>query len=136
MPGFFQTREAAVDGNMLVREPQREAYAAIQKFAGEADREAGVVLPVGCGKSGTIAISPFAFKSKRTTDPEKPWHRDGWMFQVISWIAAHLQNPEDLIAPPHMIHAHKGFDGIHVRVDRPHRRCETVPAHFLVSRSA
>lgn len=66
MPGFFKTRKAAVDGNKLVREPQREAYAAIQGFVGEADREAGVVLPVGCGKSGTIAISPFAFQANRT----------------------------------------------------------------------
>ncbi len=66
MVGFFETREVAIDSNMLVREPQREAYSAIQQFVDEADREAGVVLPVGCGKSGTIAISPFAFKSKRT----------------------------------------------------------------------
>lgn len=58
-----------------------------------------------------------ALKLLTATDPEKPWHRDGWMFQVISWIAAHLQDPSGLIAPPHMIHAHKGFDGIHVRVD-------------------
>jgi hypothetical protein len=50
-------------------------------------------------------------------DPVEPWHRDGWLFQVISWIAAHIQDPKALIAPPHMIHAHKGFDGIHVRVD-------------------
>lgn len=66
MPGFFETRRAAVGGNLLVREPQREAYAAIERFVDEAGREAGVVLPVGCGKSGTIAISPFAFKSNRT----------------------------------------------------------------------
>lgn len=66
MPGFFETREAVVEGNTLVREPQREAYAAIDRFVGESDREAGIVLPVGCGKSGTIAISPFAFKSNRT----------------------------------------------------------------------
>lgn len=58
-----------------------------------------------------------ALKLLIANDPKKPWHRDGWMFQVISWIAANLQDPEDLIAPPHMIHAHKGFDGIHVRVD-------------------
>ena len=29
MPGPFETREAFVDGNLDVREPQREAYAAI-----------------------------------------------------------------------------------------------------------
>jgi hypothetical protein len=58
-----------------------------------------------------------ALKLLTSTDPKKPWHRDGWMFQVISWIAAHLQDPNGLIAPPHMIHAHKGFDGIHVKLD-------------------
>jgi hypothetical protein len=35
----------------------------------------------------------------------------------MAWIAAHLQDPEGLIAQPHMIHAHKGFDGIHVKID-------------------
>ena len=43
-------------------------------------------------------------------------HRDGWIFQVISWIAAHLQglDSEDktLIRPPQMIHAQKGQDGL------------------------
>jgi hypothetical protein len=29
------------------------------------DRELGVVLPVGCGKSGLIAITPFAFRARR-----------------------------------------------------------------------
>jgi hypothetical protein len=50
-------------------------------------------------------------------NPKEPYHRDGWLFQVISWIAAHLQKPDGLIMEPHMIHAHKGFDGIHVHVD-------------------
>jgi hypothetical protein len=58
-----------------------------------------------------------AIKLLSAIDPNEPWHRDGWLFQVMSWIAAHLQNPDELIAPPHMIHAHKGFDGIHVRLD-------------------
>ncbi|MBR9806486.1 MAG: hypothetical protein GYB49_04585 [Alphaproteobacteria bacterium] len=46
---------------------------------------------------------------------EKPYHRDGWIFQVISWIAAHKQSPGDLIRAPQMIKADKGFDGIQVR---------------------
>ncbi|MCO2620655.1 hypothetical protein FA317_10680 [Pseudomonas aeruginosa] len=41
-----------------------------------------------------------------------PWHRDGWIFQVISWIAAQKANPSVLIRPPQMIHALKGFDGL------------------------
>lgn len=67
-----------------------------------------------------------AIKLLTATDPKTPWHRDGWMFQVISWIAAHLQHPDDLIAPPHMIHAHKGFDGVHVRIDEKTNQVTSV----------
>ena len=42
---------------------------------------------------------------------EEPWHRDGWLFQAISWIAAH--NASGIaIRAPHLIKAHKGFDGL------------------------
>ena len=43
---------------------------------------------------------------------DEPWHRDGWIFQVISWIAAQKADPTALIRPPQMIHALKGFDGL------------------------
>ena len=46
-----------------------------------------------------------------------PAHRDGWMFQVISWIAAHRANRPGLIRPPHMRHADKGLDGLFVEFD-------------------
>jgi len=39
-------------------------------------------------------------------------HRDGWMFQVISWIAAYKESPEAIIKAPHIIKADKGFDGL------------------------
>ena len=58
-----------------------------------------------------------AIRMLTAKDPEKPYHRDGWLFQVISWIAANLQDPETLKTPPHMIHADKGFDGLHLRLD-------------------
>jgi len=47
----------------------------------------------------------------------KPYHRDGWMFQVISWIAAHRRSLDDLIRAPHMIQADKGLDGLLVEFD-------------------
>lgn len=67
MTDFFETREPSIAGNRLLRIPQREAYAALQAFAADqsAEREAGIVLPVGCGKSGCIALAPFAFQSNR-----------------------------------------------------------------------
>lgn len=65
----FQTREPSILGNLRIRTPQREAYAELAGFAGnpnEQDREVGIVLPVGCGKSGCITIAPFAFRATRT----------------------------------------------------------------------
>ncbi|AZF61729.1 hypothetical protein [Pseudomonas sp. LBUM920] len=47
---------------------------------------------------------------------EDPWHRDGWIFQVISWIAAQKADPNALIRPPQMIHALKGFDGLRLEL--------------------
>ena len=58
-----------IAGNAKIREPQQETYAALQEFAAARnndEREVGVVLPVGCGKSGCITLAPFAFLSKRT----------------------------------------------------------------------
>lgn len=51
-----------------VRVPQRGAFEALLAFAAssdEAEREVGIILPVGCGKSGCITLAPFAFKSRR-----------------------------------------------------------------------
>lgn len=74
-------------------------------------RETGFIGP----KTAATTL-PGALKLLTAVDPKKPYHRDGWLFQVISWIAAHLQEPGGLIMEPHMIHAHKGFDGVHVRM--------------------
>jgi hypothetical protein len=65
------------------------------------------------------ASSPGAKKAaiKLLTAADDPWHRDGWMFQVMSWIAAHTSDPSGIIRPPHMIPAHKGFDGLQLEVD-------------------
>ncbi|TDL79741.1 hypothetical protein E2L08_08435 [Palleronia sediminis] len=46
-----------------------------------------------------------------------PAHRDGWMFQVISWIAAHRSGRPGVIRSPHMRHADKGLDGLMVEFD-------------------
>lgn len=46
-----------------------------------------------------------------------PYHRDGWVFQAISWIAAHRSEFGAVIRAPHMIHAHKGFDGFQLKLD-------------------
>jgi superfamily II DNA or RNA helicase len=64
----FQVRHPHIIDNPKIRTPQREAYAELETFAqgnADQDREIGIVLPVGCGKSGCIALAPFAFRAKR-----------------------------------------------------------------------
>ena len=64
----FQTLNPEIAGNIKLRKPQREGFKAIQDHFREpdAEREVSVILPVGCGKSGLITISPFAVNSIRT----------------------------------------------------------------------
>jgi len=65
----FQTRVPAITNNPRLRIPQWEAYAKLVQFAGnpnEPERKVGIILPVGCGKSGCITITPFAFCVTRT----------------------------------------------------------------------
>lgn len=48
---------------------------------------------------------------------QDPWHRDGWIFQCISWIAA-VEASEGPVRQPHMILAHKGFDGLQLVLNK------------------
>lgn len=45
-------------------------------------------------------------------------HRDGLLFQHISWLAAAMEYPGSLKAAPHPRQADKGFDGIVLEIDR------------------
>lgn len=68
MTSPFQTQNPHIKGNPLIRTPQLEAYNALIEYASASvngEREVGVVLPVGCGKSGCITLAPFAFRAKR-----------------------------------------------------------------------
>lgn len=47
--------------------------------------------------------------------PKDVSHRDGWLFQMISWVAARKADPALLARAPQPRAADKGFDGILVR---------------------
>ncbi|MEI9990208.1 MAG: hypothetical protein WDM86_09230 [Rhizomicrobium sp.] len=73
----------------------------------------------GAGVDGpsTSAEQAKAAISLLTVEPnEDPWHRDGWIFQTISWIAAHRDTKGVVTRPPHIIKAHKGFDGLQLEL--------------------
>lgn len=64
------------------------------------------------------SVAAEAIKNLRhkDTDPTR-WHRDGWVFQIISWIAMHRKNGVlTKGAYPHMIRAHKGLDGLYLEL--------------------
>jgi superfamily II DNA or RNA helicase len=68
MTNPFQNREPHIENNARIRAPQKGVFIALNEVfrAGGEEREFAVILPVGCGKSGSITISPFAFRSRRT----------------------------------------------------------------------
>lgn len=63
--GYFQTVEAHILDNPLLREPQKEAYAKLYDFYKAGNKVALVQLPVGCGKSGLVAIAPLGIAEGR-----------------------------------------------------------------------
>lgn len=97
------------------------------------DKLAEMIARIALGQAGHVrkvllatkaaipALVPSAVlgakKLLTADDPTEPWHRDGWLFQVIAWIASHLQDRAALQAPPHLIHAHKGFDGLALKLN-------------------
>lgn len=70
----------------------------------------------GAAPTGTAHHAADALKKLKLAKNGDPWQRDGWLFQVISWIAANQTKREATLAPPHIFHAHKGFDGMQVEL--------------------
>lgn len=56
---FFHNTTTSIHDNLLLREPQREAYQAIQQHFQESKEACYVQLPVGSGKTGLMGITPF-----------------------------------------------------------------------------
>jgi hypothetical protein len=69
----------------------------------------GAALPVPIDDAWDAAVKMLTVPAG--TDP---WHRDGWMFQVMSWLSALKAQPSSLLNTPQMIFAQKGFDGIQI----------------------
>jgi DNA repair protein RadD len=62
---FFLETPAHIEENLLLREPQIEAYQALYEFFKQGNRIAIIQIPVGCGKSGIAAIAPFGIAQGR-----------------------------------------------------------------------
>lgn len=64
----FEKVSLSITDNAYLREPQKEAYKKIERFFSKTSsnrKEALIVLPTGTGKTGVIAIAPYAASKKR-----------------------------------------------------------------------
>ncbi|WP_022663846.1 DEAD/DEAH box helicase family protein [Desulfospira joergensenii] len=62
---FFMSAESFIEGNDLLRDPQKEGHAAALDFFESDGGKAIMQLPVGCGKSGLISLLPFGISEGR-----------------------------------------------------------------------
>jgi hypothetical protein len=66
-----------------------------------------------------------AIRMLTVPDGEDPWHRDGWVFQCVSWIVA-AESRVGPLRPPQMSHAEKGFDGLQLQLSSDSSRLVRV----------
>jgi DNA repair protein RadD len=62
---FFLKTAAHIEENLQLREPQVEAYKALDEYFKSGGKTAVIQIPVGCGKSGIAAIAPFGIAKGR-----------------------------------------------------------------------
>ena len=107
---FFTTVEHYIDDNPELRDPQREAHAAtLAHFAASTD-PAIIQLPVGCGKSGLIALLPFGLALGRvlvispniTIRDSLRTDLDISNQQSCFWRKRSVISPETMLAGPHV----------------------------------
>jgi hypothetical protein len=92
---------------------ERVARVALGQYRHVARILAGIsVSERGASKDHVAA----AIRSFTIGEGEDSWHRDGWIFQTISWIAAHQQAKGAVTRPPHIRKADKGFDGMQLEL--------------------
>jgi hypothetical protein len=75
-------------------------------------RGAGVPGPAASAEQANAAIRQLTIAAGAD-----PWDRDGWLFQAISWIAAHQQPSASLTRMPHIRKSDKGFDGMQLELN-------------------
>ncbi|MDT3249734.1 hypothetical protein QZQ97_02190 [Serratia sp. root2] len=73
-------------------------------------------------QSGTATERKAASKRIKTSII----HRDGLLFQYISWVAARLELPNGYMTSPHVRQADKGFDGFIIELDKSVREIKRI----------
>ena len=92
---------------------ERVARIALGQYRHVAKILSGAGIP---GPSTTAQQARAAIKLLTVGEGEEPWHRDGWVFQAISWIAARQAPSGSVTRAPHILRADKGFDGLQLQL--------------------
>ena len=75
--------------------------------------------------TGNPTLSPHTYKAMierarmqiaEPSDEQARWHRDGWIFQMISWVSLHVGDSSLVVSVPQSQPADKGFDAIALRL--------------------
>lgn len=67
--------------------------------------------------SDLSSADPEKKKTAKNKKNKRIEQRDGLLFQHLSWVAASIDMPTALAAPPHVRRADKGFDGLLVSIE-------------------
>ncbi len=107
---FFTTVEYKIDENTELRDPQYEAHAAALAHFAHSKEAALLQLPVGCGKSGLIALLPFGLARGRVLviSPNITIRDSLYASLNITdrrncfWRKRSVLSPETMLAGPHV----------------------------------
>ena len=62
---FYSQTPASIQGNQSLREPQIDGYVAIREHFRTSQEPCYVQIPVGCGKTGLMGLTPFGIAKGR-----------------------------------------------------------------------
>jgi DNA repair protein RadD len=118
---FFTSMDFDIEENIYLRDPQREAYHAANEFFSKGGTKAIIQLPVGCGKSGLIAILPLGIARGRilviapnlTIKEELSRALDISNKQFCFWHKCKVLSPEIMSAGPYLAILDSNESNIH-----------------------
>lgn len=117
----FRKRDGHPKGAAWAIYDDRELGRAVAQIALGQWAHLETILRTGAWSEPAVNYSIVGAVETLTLAPDAPdWkrsHRDGWLFQAISWIAA-VETGRGPARPPHIGHAEKGFDGLQILTSR------------------
>lgn len=105
---FFTSIDFNIESNLVLREPQREAYLRTNEFFRAGKNKAIIQIPVGCGKSGLAAILPLGIAQGRVLIIAPNLTIKNGLYEAMDitnrpkcfWRKTHVLLPEQMMTGP------------------------------------